>query len=179
MLKREELEQIFQKHGYSNYEWIDPKEIIVSQWVRFKCMFGCETYGTKGSCPPNVPSVAECRELFNEYQLAVIFHFEHQFENPDDRHNWTKKVNVKLIDLEREVFLKGHHKAFLLIMDECAICQECMAIREECKHKKLSRPCPESLGVDVFQTVRKFGLPIEVLTEKTQRMNRYSFLLIE
>ena len=32
---------------------------------------------------------------------------------------------------------------------------------------------------DVFTTVRKIGFPIEVLTEYSQAMNRYAFLLIE
>ncbi|MBU0518713.1 DUF2284 domain-containing protein [bacterium] len=179
MIDRERLEKLFHEHGDLNYKWINPEDVVVSQWVRFKCMFGCEVYGTKGSCPPNVPSITECREFFKEYEHAVVFHFQQQFDNPDERHNWSKKLNLKLIDVEREVFLAGYQKAFLLFMDECAICQECTAVREECEHKKLSRPCPESLGVDVFTTVRKLGLPIEVLTEKTQVMNRYSFLLIE
>jgi hypothetical protein len=32
--------------------------------------------------------------------------------------------------------------------------------------------------VDVFSTVRKVGCPIQVLTDYTQTMNRYAFLLI-
>jgi len=39
--KHEKLENIFQEHGYFNFKWIDPKKIIVSQWVRMKCTFGC------------------------------------------------------------------------------------------------------------------------------------------
>jgi hypothetical protein len=35
------------------------------------------------------------------------------------------------------------------------------------------------MGVDVFATVRKYGFPIEVLSDYAQAMNRYAFLLIE
>ena len=38
---------------------------------------------------------------------------------------------------------------------------------------------PESLGVDVFATVRKLGYPIDVLSSYDQEMNRYAFLMIE
>jgi hypothetical protein len=33
--------------------------------------------------------------------------------------------------------------------------------------------------VDVFATVRKLGLPAQVLVERTQAMDRYAFLLVE
>jgi hypothetical protein len=33
-------------------------------------------------------------------------------------------------------------------------------------------PSPESMAIDVFETVRKVGFPIEVLTEYSQTMNR-------
>jgi hypothetical protein len=35
------------------------------------------------------------------------------------------------------------------------------------------------MAIDVYATVRKVGYPIEVLTEYSQAMNRYAFLLIE
>jgi hypothetical protein len=34
------------------------------------------------------------------------------------------------------------------------------------------------VGIDAFATVRKFGLPIEVLTDRAQRQNRYSLVFI-
>ncbi len=33
--------------------------------------------------------------------------------------------------------------------------------------------------MDVFSTVRQAGYPIEVLSDYTQAMNRYAFMLIE
>jgi len=41
---RKELEKIFLKHGYSDFRWIDPGKIVVSFWVRMKCMYGCPEY---------------------------------------------------------------------------------------------------------------------------------------
>jgi hypothetical protein len=43
----------------------------------------------------------------------------------------------------------------------------------------MMRPCPESMGVDVFATVRKYDLPIKVLKDYDDEMNRYAFLLID
>jgi predicted metal-binding protein len=144
-----------------------------------KCIFGCNSYGKKGSCPPNTPSIAECREFFSEYSQAVVFHVEAKVPKPEKRSEWSAKINSKLLKIEREVFLRGFHKAFLLFLDECCLCKECPGTRIDCKNLKSCRPCPESLGVDVFATVRSCGYPIEVLTDYHQFMNRYSFLLVD
>ena len=178
MIDNDKLEQLFFEHNYSDFKWINRKDIIVSQWVRIKCTFGCSSYGKKGSCPPNVPSVLECRNFFNEYNDIAIFHFEKSFKKPEDRFKWSKKVNFDLLKLERKVFLRGYHKTFLIFMDECCICEECTGTRIECKNKKASRPCAESFAMDVYTTVRNCGYPIEVLKNYNQTMNRYAFLLI-
>jgi predicted metal-binding protein len=176
---REELEALFEKHGYTDFKWIEPEDIIVSQWVRMKCTFGCGEYGQNASCPPNVPSVSECRRFFSDYGTAVIFHFEKTVDKPEDRHAWSKEVNQALLELEREVFLSGYQRAFLLFMDSCSMCSKCPGIRVECKKPRLARPAPEAMAVDVFATVRQYGYPIEVLKDYAEAMNRYAFLMIE
>jgi predicted metal-binding protein len=176
---RAKIESIIRENGYDDFKWISGKDVVVSQWPRFKCMYGCSSYGKKGSCPPSVPSVAECREFFGEYEHIAIIHFQKKLNKPEDRKGFSRKTNAKLLKLERATFLAGHQKAFLLFMDECRMCEDCPGTRSECKNLQLSRPCPEGLGVDVFATVRKLGFPIEVLTDYKQAMNRYSFLMVE
>ena len=175
----QDLKELFQKSGYADFKFIDPEKIVVSQWVRMKCMYGCGEYGRNASCPPNVPAVSECERFFREYSAAVIFHFEKKVDRPEDRHAWSSKVNAKLIKLEREVFLAGYEKAFLLFMDSCCLCAECSAQREICKEPRFSRPSPEAMAVDVYTTVRQFGFPIEVCNDYSQKMDRYAFLMVE
>ena len=176
--ERQALDRMFQEKGYGDYKWIDPQKIVVAQWVRMKCMFGCGEYGHNACCPPNVPSVTECKRFFHEYQDAVIFRFEKAVAKPEDRHKWSKKVNIKLAKLEREVFLAGYERAFLLFMDSCGICADCAETREGCKEPRSARPSPESMAVDVYSTAKLFGFPIEVRTDYSQEMNRYAFLMI-
>ena len=173
------LEAMFAKHGFEDFKLIEPEKIVVAQWVRMKCTYGCGTFGRNACCPPNVPSVTECRGFFDEYRAAAIFHFEKKVKKPEDRRPWGIKVNASLLKLEREVFLSGYQKAFLLPMDTCHLCRDCAVGRDECKQPKLARPAPEALAVDVFSTVRKCGYPIEVLDDYSRAMNRYAILLIE
>jgi predicted metal-binding protein len=179
MRKSPALDALFADHGYRDFKWIDPKDIVVSQWVRMKCMYGCKSYGRIAACPPNVPSVAECRRFFAEYHRAALFHFAKRVEKPADRHAWSRKVNQQLLQLERAVFLAGHQKAFLLAMDSCAICATCPGTRDRCKHPQAARPSPEGMAVDVFATVRRQRYPIAVLPDYAQEMNRYALLLVD
>lgn len=176
---RGKVEAIIQKRGYGDYKWIVPAEIVVSQWVRMKCMYGCNEYGKTATCPPNVPTLAECERFFREYSQAVIFHFEKEVDKPEDRFEWTRGINLKLLELEKEIFCSGFEKSFLLFMDSCNLCRSCREKKEDCKEPKMSRPTPEALGIDVYTTVRKAGYPIQVLSDYSQKMNRYAFLLIE
>ncbi len=175
---KRDLEALFREHGYRDFKWIEPKRIVVSQWVRMKCMFGCGEYGQNACCPPNLPSVSECERFFREYTDAVIFHFEKKVDSPEDRHAWSREVNLKLSKLERDVFLAGYERVFLLFMDSCNICGECSVPKDECREPKLARPTPESMGMDVYTTVRQLGYPIKALTDYTQKMNRYAFLMV-
>lgn len=176
---REDLESLFRERGYTDFKWIDPKQIVVSQWVRMKCTFGCGEFARNASCPPYLPTVSECERFFREYSSAVVFHFQKQVARPEDRHAWSRTVNLDLLKVEREVFLAGHERAFLLFMDSCCICEECSGDRETCRVPRSSRPAPEAMAVDVFSTVRQLGFPIDVKTEYSQPMDRYAFLMIE
>jgi predicted metal-binding protein len=176
--QRQSLDEVIRSKGYTDYKWIDPKKIITAQWVRMKCMFGCNEYGRGGACPPNTPSVAECERFFHEYEEAVILHFEGRMDKPEERHAWSRKINAGLVKLEREVFLAGCERAFLLFMDSCSFCKDCSADRRSCKEPRMSRPSPEAMAVDVYSTVRQFGFPINVRTDFNQKMDRYAFLLV-
>ena len=77
------------------------------------------------------------------------------------------------------MFLAGWHKAFLLPMSPCRTCPECVGVRQDCVNKKQARPTPEAMAMDVFGTVRPYGMPIEVLKDHQDQTNRYAFLLVD
>jgi predicted metal-binding protein len=174
-----ELEALFHEFGFTDFKWISAKDIHVAQWVRFHCMFGCPNYGKGGACPPNVPSVQECREMISEYSHAALIHLAKKVDRPKDRKPWSREMCKKLTDLEKAIFLQGYYKAFLMGFDSCDYCDKCPGSRTECTLPMQSRPGADALAVDVFATVRQAGYPIEVLKDYNETMNRYAFLLIE
>ncbi len=173
------MEKLFTEHGFTDFKWLDPKEIEVAQWVRMKCCFGCDEYAQKACCPPNMPKFSECQRFFGEYQHATVFHFEKQIKGDDEKKKWYMDVSKRLLAVEREVFLQGHYKAFVMFMSSCPFCTDCVPKKEDCKHPEMRRPTPEAFFMDVYETVRKIGYPIQVLTDFKDPMNRYAFLLID
>ena len=177
-MNKQDIEELIGRFHFEEYQWIGAEKIVISQWVRMKCLFGCDETG-RPVCPPNLPSIEVCRELIHEYQNILIFHFTKAVKYGDYPEKWAKHLTRQLLDLEKEIFLSGCHKVFLLSASSCNLCNECQADKKLCKHPLLLRPCPEAMGIDVFETARNCNYPIEVLRRDSKMMNRYAFILIE
>lgn len=178
MIKRLAVEQLLRERGFDDFQWLTGGDLAIRQWVRFKCMFGCPTYGKKATCPPAVPSVAECREFFGEYRDIVALRLPVPAEVAEEWEDWSREANLRLLRLERDVFLAGYPQAFVLFMDQCRLCTACPGERTACRHPETTRPSAEALGVDVFGTLHEVGFELEVLTDMNQEVSRYTFLLV-
>ena len=178
MTKKEKIESLLSEFGFKEYRWVAPGEIRVAQWVRVKCMFGCSDYG-HGTCPPNTPSVEECRNFFKEYYTAVIIKLDKFADMNNYPSDWSKEMTKKLLELEKKVFLLGNQKTFLLNQTCCSLCKDCANNREHCKDKENARPSPEAFAVDVYQTVMNAGMEIKVISDNPSDISRIAILLID
>lgn len=146
------------------------EDIAFDSRTILKCMFGCSDWGKNHTCPSRPGSLRpwEYREVLERYSWGVIVHSKE------------KSVSQEVsFAIEREAYLKGYYFAFSL--SDCAICTECAGIRgDECVDPKKARPSFHSVGIDVFKTVHKFGLPLETLKEgEDNKQNWYSAVFIE
>lgn len=178
MIDKPGIESILGRENLTEYRWINPKDIVVAQWVRVKCYFGCGDLGL-AVCPPNTPSVEECDRFFKEYNNGLIFGFSKFADKNEYPTDWSKEITNKLIRIETELFLSGYYKAFLLNQATCSLCKECVAARADCKDKVHARPSPESFAVDVYSTVRNAGMKLDVVSENPAHVHRIAILLID
>ena len=178
MISNEKIESMVTKQGLSDFKWINPKEIVVAHWVRMKCIFGCSDYGL-GTCPPHTPSVDDCNSFFKEYERGLIIRLNKFADKNAYPSEWSRDMTNKLLDIERDIFLAGYQKVFLLNQTCCTLCKDCSKNRIDCKDKLRSRPSPEAFAVDVYQTVRNAGLEINVVVDNPSEMNKIAILLIE
>jgi predicted metal-binding protein len=152
--------------GAISAKLIAPKTVITAPWVRFKCRYGCDGWGSSLCCPPHSPTPGETRAVLDSYRRAVLF------EAPRGR------VTKIAVALEREVFLSGYHKAFAFGAGPCFLCKTC-AFEKGCRHTDDARPCMESSGIDVYGTVRRHGFTIEVVRTRQDPQHYFGMVLVE
>ncbi|HUT26781.1 MAG TPA: DUF2284 domain-containing protein [Methanomassiliicoccales archaeon] len=160
-------------------------EVVVADWVRFKCRYGCKGYAKHLSCPPYAPDPEETRGMLAEYDHALLLRFDgipgrenaRPEDVPEDFHPWYRDlilwVNKTVHLLEKTAFYDGYYKAFGFGAYPCIYCEHCVAeesegsvdesVRRKCRHMDLVRPSMEAAGMDVFATARKVGWSLSTI----------------
>ena len=146
--------------------------------MRWKCQFGCSTYGKGYCCPPDTPTPEQTRALIDCYHRAILFHIEAPCT--PDRTKRCQEFFSMLIDLEGEMFKDGYYKAFVVLAGACRVCKECAKLKgAACSFRARARPSMEACGIDVYQTARDNGFSIATLREKTETQNVYCLMLVD
>jgi predicted metal-binding protein len=166
------------EHGVTDAKIIHPGTVVTAAWVRWKCRYGCPVYGERYTCPPDSPTHQQTREILDCYNRAILFH-QVQPALPE-RSKIGKDFLNRMIELESEVFKDGYYKAFVFLAGPCHICKECAKSKGlPCSFGGKARPCMESSGIDVFQTVRNNGFNIVPLREKSETRDIFCLMLID
>ncbi len=173
---------------------LSARDVVVADWVRFKCRYGCKGYAKHLTCPPFAPSPEETRRMLAEYDHALLLRFDgvpgrekaRPEDVPEDFHPWYKEliiwVNRTVHLLEKTAFYDGFYKAFGFGAYPCIYCEHCVAeetegmvdesVRRKCRHMDLVRPSMEAAGMDVFATARKVGWDISAIPCKDLEYGR-------
>lgn len=178
----ERILTLCQHHGIEGVHLINTSQIIVAQWVRLKCRYGCDHYNTNWRCIPATVTVKEAREILREYKSALLLCGEadhpHFYQDNSKKRRRQVQFWKGTVATERELFLLGHHKAFGLTSESCALCKKCV-YPENCLFPKEKRPSVESFSIDIFQTLNRIGKEAKVAQKIEDHYNHYSIILLE
>lgn len=170
--------KMVKKLGATDAKVIKSSQVVVKDWVRMKCRFGCDDYGKKLTCPPYSPTPDEFRKVLAEYRWAVLLRFEgSQHEGTKKTLTYERNIHDLVVKMEREAFLSGYYAAIGLAAGPCPHCDECDL--KACKHPYLARPSMEGCGIDVFATARGAGYNIKVVVDESEKPTFYALLLLE
>ena len=143
---------------------ISPGDIEFDGRTLLKCMFGCADWGKGCTCPSREGFLKpwEFEPLLRKYKSVLIIHSQEK-----------QTAQKAAFGVEREAFLDGDALAFS--MSDCALCTDCAGRSgAPCRNVKQARPAFHSVGIDVFATVKKLGLPLKTLKESDEEQNWYS-----
>ena len=164
-----ELCKLAVESGMIDPKIIRVKDIVLGEWVRWKCKYGCPDYDTRLTCPPYSPTPTETRALLREYKRALLFRMK-----PDKG-----KMMKSLANLERKIFLEDHPKALAFSGGSCNLCRVCNVQSHTCRKPEIARPSMEACGIDVFETVKKAGYQISIIQNKNSEFTYFGMVLID
>ena len=155
---------------------IRPDQVVVAEWVRLKCQYGCGGYGMCLTCPPYSPTPEVTRQVLRHYRQALLLRVEGTGWEEEDQQ--CRRLNEVVAALERELFLAGHHRAWGMGAGPCAFCETCN-LAGPCRFPRQARPSMESCGIDVYTTVRQAGWEIEVVQTPEAPFRLFALVLME
>jgi hypothetical protein len=89
--------------GVEKAKSIDPASIVVEEWVRWKCQYGCQLYEKDAYHPPCAPPAESTAKVIREYSRALLLN------GPRG-----KELTEAVVRLEGEAYQLGYYKAFAL-----------------------------------------------------------------
>lgn len=176
------LEEIATSKGI-NVAPIDPQEIDFNFGAKLKC-FDCKGYGKTFACPPYNPSLSSAKKKLKSFRSGFLLtrrdRFDYFAERMSREHGMKGKRLIGFSQLWADRV--GHHsfnravlemRNFLITLGistkvfgsggGCRLCRPCGAAKNaSCKHPQKKLSSPESWGVDVYGTLKKCGVPIEI-----------------
>lgn len=89
--------------GAEKAKLIDTETVIVAEWVRWKCHYGCPLFEKDPFHPPLAPDAESTKKVLKEYTKAILL-------NGSDGQTLTEAA----VKLEGEAYHWGYYKAFAL-----------------------------------------------------------------
>lgn len=179
------LDQRAQEMGFDICLPVLAKDICLDDRVRMHCQLNlCGNYGKNLMCPPFLPPLAETRQLISSFTFAFLLQLKRGLDSDDKNHmrevfdTTALLLNQMLVSLERIAFNSGFRLSMALGAGECKICPTCIIQEGEghCLNPGAARPSMEGMGIDVINTFRSAGLPMDF---KSNELTVAGLLLID
>ena len=139
---------------------VDFNDLVFDDRTVMQCRT-CKRYGTKATCPPNIPPNTWFKGMLEKYKfkpLMVIL----TYKTTDD--NWrelsAKNLHEIMLKLEHETKIDGFYYSLAFIGGSCRYCRKCSG--PICVHPEFGRIPVEATGIDVIATCKKNDIQLEM-----------------
>ena len=126
------------------------------------CRIGCNKYGNKPTCPPNIPGMEYYIDALNEYENVFIIGRKYPYSDGFFSSHWrnysTNEVHSMLLKKEIELFKEGYIYAKAFIGGSCKICSTDVCGSNICIKPNKGRVPIEATGINVFSLMNEIGL---------------------
>ena len=89
--------------GAEKAKIIDAETVVVAEWVRWKCQYGCPLFEKDPFHPPFAPDAESTKRVLREYTKVILLN------GPNGQ-----TLSEAAVKLEGEAYHRGYYKAFAL-----------------------------------------------------------------
>ena len=126
------------------------------------CKYGCARYGSKPTCPPNIPSMEYYIKALHEYERIFVLGRRYPYSDGFFSQHWrnysTNEIHNLVLKKEVELFKKGHIYAKAFIGGSCKLCHADRCNPRRCNNPSKGRVPIEATGLNVLALMREIGL---------------------
>lgn len=156
---------------------IAPEQVVVAEWVRLKCRYGCSGYGADLLCPPHTPTPTDIRRVLDDYRRCLLLRLD--VTAGAEAGEQSRRLTEAALRLERSLFLSGAHKALAFTAGGfCRQCESCPS-GVGCRYPERARPPMTACGIDVFSTAANAGWSIDVVADRDGPYHLFALVLVD
>jgi len=157
--------------------------IVFDLAVQLKCQ-NCSSYGSNFRCPPHTPTFYQSRKMLAQYRDFLLLMYRMPLlpvmKQMKEKHSMSgiKLLSFSQIYGDRVSYWKfsGSLLQVIELLEKlklnfcvfgpgggCRLCRKCGLLQNQhCRHPKKSMPSLESYGIDVYTTLKRKNIPIEI-----------------
>ena len=164
MIDRTHLEQALSELPLYAYAFLDPKELVFSDRIRYICKSECPMYGKSWACPPAVGSVEHCQKACLAYNTCLLIGTITETEDIADIEGTlrTRAPHEAITNQVQDLLRDQGAVPYVLSTEACEACETCAYTQGlPCRKPERMHPCVESHGIVLTHTLENLGLDFQ------------------
>lgn len=159
--------------GLTGAQIIPTSIILVQDEVVDRGCAACPSYGKYLSCPPAVSPPEEFRKFLAGFQKALLVQLKDKTAGDPstgdygEAFNHLSRMNNALLSLEEFCRTSGFPRARCYIGGHCQLCESCVGPGSPCRNPELLRTSMDANGINVVETCKAAGCPLEFPVKET------------
>ncbi|SHI23168.1 Predicted metal-binding protein [Sporobacter termitidis DSM 10068] len=156
------IEGFIYDYPVCEFYYLEPRNLIFSDKVRYICEHECPHYGQSWACPPAIDAIDHCIEECGAFEHAFLF--TSVAEVPDCL-NFSACLEARRDHERMTLELRGrfqeHFGKVLALSTGCMLCEECTYPGAPCRHPEDRLSTIESHGILIMETASLLGVTVD------------------
>jgi predicted metal-binding protein len=163
--------------NFTEVKFIYSAQVIVQYGIRQRCQYSCELAHQSTLSPPLSAAANDTRRMLDEFRYGLMVRREVPISDTEFRDVW-KDFSEKMLEFERESFLRGFPKAFVPAVGSCLFGHVDESLRP-CEYPGKARPTFEAVGVNLGETLEMINWEKHLVRDAHEDFPMFGLIMLE